>query len=67
MTKIIEKTIAVYIRVSTTGQNEEGQTAEIIKWLKGHGHDPAADDRCPQNEQQRQVQKATKPTMAAIA
>lgn len=36
------KTIAVYIRVSTTGQNEEGQTAEITKWLQGHGHDPAA-------------------------
>ena len=28
---------AVYIRVSTVGQNEAGQKAEIGKWLKGNG------------------------------
>ncbi|TWT31108.1 DNA-invertase hin [Posidoniimonas corsicana] len=28
---------AVYIRVSTVGQNEAGQKAEIERWLKGHG------------------------------
>jgi DNA invertase Pin-like site-specific DNA recombinase len=33
--------IAAYIRVSTVGQNEAGQRAEIEKWLKGHGIDPA--------------------------
>jgi len=30
-------TVAVYIRVSTVGQNESGQRAEIDKWLQGHG------------------------------
>ncbi|HMP06143.1 MAG TPA: recombinase family protein, partial [Lacipirellulaceae bacterium] len=28
---------AVYIRVSTVGQNAAGQRAEIDRWLKGHG------------------------------
>lgn len=28
---------AVYIRVSTTGQNEAGQKREIERWLKGNG------------------------------
>jgi DNA invertase Pin-like site-specific DNA recombinase len=28
---------AVYIRVSTTGQNEGGQRREINRWLKGNG------------------------------
>ena len=28
---------AVYVRVSTVGQNEAGQRAEIAKWLRGHG------------------------------
>jgi DNA invertase Pin-like site-specific DNA recombinase len=36
------KTIAVYIRVSTTGQNEAGQRAAINEWLTAHGHDPKA-------------------------
>lgn len=27
---------AVYIRVSTTGQNESGQRREIARWLKGN-------------------------------
>jgi len=31
-------TIAVYVRVSTVSQNEEGQREEIQKWLDGHGH-----------------------------
>ncbi len=30
-------TTAVYIRVSTTGQNEAGQRREIDRWLKGNG------------------------------
>ena len=30
--------IGVYIRVSTVGQNERGQRAEIRKWLEGNGH-----------------------------
>lgn len=30
--------IAAYIRVSTVGQNERGQRAEIRKWLEGNGH-----------------------------
>ena len=29
--------IAAYIRVSTVGQNERGQRAEIRKWLEGNG------------------------------
>jgi hypothetical protein len=27
----------VYIRISTVGQNEAGQRAEIDKWLAGNG------------------------------
>lgn len=34
-------TIACYCRVSTRGQKIDGQEAEIVKWLVGHGHDPA--------------------------
>jgi DNA invertase Pin-like site-specific DNA recombinase len=30
--------IGVYIRVSTVGQNERGQRAEIRRWLEGNGH-----------------------------
>ena len=30
--------IGVYIRVSTVGQNERGQRAEIKRWLDGNGH-----------------------------
>lgn len=32
-------TTAIYIRVSTAGQNESGQKREIKRWLKGNGHD----------------------------
>jgi DNA invertase Pin-like site-specific DNA recombinase len=32
---------AVYIRVSTVGQNEAGQRSEIERWLTGNGIDPA--------------------------
>jgi DNA invertase Pin-like site-specific DNA recombinase len=31
---------AAYIRVSTAGQNETGQRAEITRWLQGNGIDP---------------------------
>ena len=31
--------IALYVRISTTGQNEEGQKREIQKWLDGNGID----------------------------
>ena len=33
--------IAVYVRVSTIGQNEAGQRAEIERWLTGNGHNPS--------------------------
>lgn len=33
--------IAIYIRVSTTEQNLEGQRAEIKRYLKGHGIKPS--------------------------
>ena len=33
------KIVAAYIRVSTTGQNEAGQRAEIKRWLSGNGID----------------------------
>ena len=33
--------IACYVRVSTIGQNEAGQRAEIERWLVGNGIDPA--------------------------
>lgn len=36
----MQKTIAIYIRVSTTGQNEAGQRAAVTAWLTNHGHDP---------------------------
>jgi DNA invertase Pin-like site-specific DNA recombinase len=32
----------VYIRISTVGQNEAGQRAEIDKWLAGNGIADAA-------------------------
>lgn len=35
------KGIAAYVRVSTIGQNEAGQRAEIERWLAGNGIDPA--------------------------
>ena len=38
----MKKTIAVYVRVSTTGQNEAGQNEAIAGWLAAHGHDPDA-------------------------
>jgi DNA invertase Pin-like site-specific DNA recombinase len=31
------KIVAAYVRVSTTGQNEAGQRAEIERWLTGNG------------------------------
>ncbi len=31
---------AIYVRVSTIGQNEEGQRREIERWLRGNGVDP---------------------------
>ena len=31
------KTLACYVRVSTVGQNEAGQRAEIEKWISGNG------------------------------
>jgi DNA invertase Pin-like site-specific DNA recombinase len=34
------KCVAAYVRVSTIGQNEAGQRAEIERWLKGNGIDP---------------------------
>ena len=34
------KTVACYVRVSTVGQNEAGQRAEIERWLTGNGIDP---------------------------
>ncbi len=36
------KEVAAYVRVSTVGQNEAGQRAEIERWLAGNGIDPAA-------------------------
>lgn len=36
------KRIAIYIRVSTTGQNEAGQRREVERWLANHGHPPGA-------------------------
>jgi len=34
------KSLAVYIRVSTVGQNEAGQRREIKRWLSGNNIDP---------------------------
>src|SRR5580693_7319282 len=36
------KIVASYVRVSTIGQNEAGQRAEIERWLTGNGIDPAS-------------------------
>ncbi len=36
------KTVACYVRVSTVGQNEKGQRAEIERWLSGNGIDPGS-------------------------
>jgi len=38
----MQKNVAVYIRVSTTGQNEAGQRREVERWLMNHGHPPGA-------------------------
>jgi DNA invertase Pin-like site-specific DNA recombinase len=40
-TKPKPKGLAAYVRVSTVGQNEAGQRAEIERWLTGNGIDPA--------------------------
>ena len=34
------KSVACYVRVSTVGQNEAGQRAEIERWLSGNGIAP---------------------------
>lgn len=34
------KCVGVYVRVSTTSQNEAGQRREISRWLKGNGIEP---------------------------
>lgn len=34
-------TVAAYIRVSTSRQNDDGQRAEVKKWLDNNGIDPA--------------------------
>lgn len=36
------KNVACYVRVSTVGQNEAGQRAEIERWLSGNGINPKA-------------------------
>jgi len=33
-------TVAAYIRVSTRRQNDDGQRAEVQKWLDANGIDP---------------------------
>jgi DNA invertase Pin-like site-specific DNA recombinase len=38
--KMKPKSVACYIRVSTLGQNEAGQRAEIERWLSGTGVNP---------------------------
>jgi DNA invertase Pin-like site-specific DNA recombinase len=40
--KVKTKTVAAYVRVSTVGQNEAGQRAEIERWLTGNGIDLSA-------------------------
>jgi DNA invertase Pin-like site-specific DNA recombinase len=35
-----KKAVAAYVRVSTVGQNEDGQKAEIEQWLTGNGVAP---------------------------
>jgi len=37
--KTVTKLIACYVRVSTVGQNEAGQIAEIERWIEGNGID----------------------------
>jgi DNA invertase Pin-like site-specific DNA recombinase len=37
MKKQSPKSVAAYVRVSTVGQNEAGQRAEIERWLRGNG------------------------------
>jgi DNA invertase Pin-like site-specific DNA recombinase len=32
--------IGVYLRVSSRDQKQDSQRADIIRWLKAHGHDP---------------------------
>jgi DNA invertase Pin-like site-specific DNA recombinase len=41
-TKAKGKSVAAYVRVSTTGQNEAGQRAEIERWLTANGINPAS-------------------------
>ena len=36
------KSVAAYVRVSTVGQNEAGQRAEIDRWLTGNGIEPGS-------------------------
>jgi len=36
------KIVAAYVRVSTTGQNEAGQRADIERWLDGNGIKPGS-------------------------
>lgn len=38
--KVQAKFVACYLRVSTIGQNEEGQRVEIERWLMGNGINP---------------------------
>lgn len=40
--KKLSKVVACYVRVSTVGQNEAGQRAEIERWLTGNGIAPGA-------------------------
>ena len=42
MAKRRTKAVACYVRVSTVGQNEAGQRAEIEHWLAGNGIEPAS-------------------------
>jgi DNA invertase Pin-like site-specific DNA recombinase len=42
MKKQPSKEVAAYVRISTVGQNEAGQRAEIERWLTGNGIDPAS-------------------------
>jgi DNA invertase Pin-like site-specific DNA recombinase len=37
----VAKAVACYVQVSTVGQNEASQRAEIERWLSGNGIDPA--------------------------
>ena len=44
------KIVACYVRVSTVGQNEAGQRAEIERWLTGNGIDSAIRRQCRSQE-----------------